>query len=115
MRQGDFSDIDDEAYRNSEDGEKVAFYLTHFAQKRVRRVNFESQWEESALLAWPEYRGSFFFGRDQAPGDKRAQQRIDSYLSVASAGPAGMAQWLLTPSNMLWSKVETSDEQVMKE
>ena len=115
MRQGDFSDIDDEAYRNSEDGEKVAFYLTHFAQKRVRRVNFESQWEESALLAWPEYRGSFFFGRDQAPGDKRAQQRIDSYLSVASTRHAAIAEWLLTPSNMLWSKVETSDEELMKD
>ena len=118
MRSGEFSDIDDAAYRdanNSEAGEKLAFYLTRFAQMRIRRVNFETQWEESAALAWPEYRSSFFFGRDQAPGTKRAQFRIDSYLSVASARHAAIAEWLLTPSNMLWSKVAASDEDLMKD
>ena len=116
MRGGNFYDIDDRAYREAgEDGEKIAFLLTLFAQRRVRRANFESQWEESALLTWPEYSGSFFFGRDQAPGTKRAQFRVDSYLSVATSRFAAIAEWLLTPSNMMWSKVVASDDDLMKD
>lgn len=102
-------DIDDKSYRenkDTEDGAEIAFWFQFFAQHRVRRLNFEAQWEESALLGWPEYSTSFRYGRDVAPGVKRTWAQIDSSISIASHRFGGIADWYITPSNMMWSKVE---------
>ena len=85
---------------------KLAFFFTLFNQQRTRRVNFEQQWEEGAALAWPEYMSSFFYGRDIAPGAKRTQFQIDSSVSVASHRFGAIVDWLVTPSNLMWSKIE---------
>ena len=98
-----------------QDSAKLAFLLNLFAQQRTRRNNFEGQWEESALMAWPEYSGSFFFGRDIAPGAKRAYYQVDSTASLYSFRFGAINEWLITPSNMLWSKVEDDDPYLMKD
>ena len=54
-----------------------------FHQARLRRYNFETQWQESALLAWPEMANTFFYGYDQMPGQKKTLQQIDSSASIA--------------------------------
>ena len=97
-----------------EDADELAFLMQLFSQRRSRRVNFEQQWEESAALAWPEYMSSFFYGRDVAPGMKRTQFQVDSSVSVASHRFGAIVDWLISPSNMLWSKVQASDEDLMK-
>lgn len=93
-----------------DDAAKLSFFFTLFAQQRTRRGNFELSWEESAALAWPEYRGSFFYGRDIAPGAKRAQFQLDSSVSVASHRFGAIVDWLVTPSNLMWSKVEAGGQ-----
>lgn len=86
--------------------EKLAFFIQLFNQMRARRVNFELQWEESAALCWPEYMSSFFFGRDIAPGMKRTQYQIDTTAAVSSHRFGAICDWLLTPSNMMWSMIK---------
>lgn len=86
--------------------EKLAFFIQLFNQLRARRTNFELQWEESAALCWPEYQSSFFFGRDVAPGMKRTQYQLDTTAAVSSHRFASIAEWMITPTNMLWSMVK---------
>src|SRR5262249_11685491 len=91
---------------------KVTFYLTLFHQLRTRRVNFETQWEEGASLFAPDYRGSFTYGREIPPGAKRTQYAIDSSGIIYAERFAAIADWLLTPQNMMWSKITVSDQKL---
>jgi hypothetical protein len=93
----------------------VTFHLTLFHQYRTRRVNFETMWEEAAAIAAPEFMGSFTYGREIAPGAKRQQYQIDSTMAVAGMRFKVIAGWLLTPQNLLWSKVTCSDPYVKKQ
>lgn len=107
----------DYTYYGADDDEhaKVAFFMTLFNQYRTRRVNYESNWEENAALAAPDYCGSFTYGRDQAPGSKRAQYQLDSSAQVASFRFASIVDWLVTPQNMMWSRVGFDDPELMKD
>ena len=106
-----------DAYGGDQEDEaaKVTWLLLFFEQQRMRRTNFEQQWEEGAALAWPEYMSSFYFGRDIMPGQKRTQYQVDSSLSVASHRFGAIVDWLLTPSNMMWSKIECDDLSLMRQ
>jgi hypothetical protein len=83
---------------------RIAFYMQLFSQVRIRRVNFEWQWEESAALIWPEYRNSFSFGRDMAPGLKQTQVQLDSAGAIASHRFGSILDNLATPSALIWSR-----------
>lgn len=85
---------------------KVAYCMALFASARQHRVNFESQWEEAAALYWPEYRNSFSFGHVRSPGVKYTQYQVDSTSPIAATRFAAVNNALLTPHNMLWSKME---------
>lgn len=87
-----------------EDAEQIAFYMQLFSQVRNRRVNFEWQWEEAAALIWPEYRNSFAFGRDMAPGLKQTQLQLDSAGAIACHRFGSIMDQLATPTAMLWSR-----------
>lgn len=95
-----------ELIRVDEDDEHgmTAWLIRLFQSIAARRANHEVQFEESASLAWPEYRGKFVFGSDFWPGQKLAQYQIDSSLSIASWKFGAITDSLMTPSNMLWSK-----------
>ena len=94
---------------------KVAYLIQLFSYARQNRVNFEVQWEEAAALCWPEYRNSFSFGHVRSPGVKYTQFQVDSKGSIASHRFMCIADALLTPYNMLWSKVCAPDPELMKE
>ena len=62
-------------YGSSDDEQSTVVYLMQlFQSARLQRVNFESQWEEAASLCLPEYRNSFSFGHQRAPGVKYADE-----------------------------------------
>ncbi|MGH3511449.1 MAG: portal protein [Pseudonocardiaceae bacterium] len=84
---------------------KIAHLLQLFSYARQHRLNFETQWEESASLVWPDFRNSFSFGHLRSEGVKYTQYQVDSTAS-ASKAPRFMAicDALLTPHNMLWSE-----------
>jgi head-to-tail connecting protein len=104
-------------YMSTTDDEQayVAWLMLLFSQARSRRVNFEIQWEESAALCWPEYRNSFAFGHNRPPGMKYTEFQIDSTGAIASHRFMAICDALLTPHNMLWSRVKTDNKDLWKD
>jgi len=98
----------------SEMQSRVAYLMQLFEQTSNRRVNFEVMWEESAALCWPEYRNSFSFGHNRPPGAKYTEFQVDTAGSIASHRFMAIADALVTPYTMLWSKVRASDDDLMK-
>jgi len=86
------------------DDEKVTRIIQGFGEKRTRRSNFDIQWQESALLGWPEYANTFFWGARPVPGAKKTQQQIDSSVSIASHRFAAILNGLWTPSSSVWTR-----------
>src|SRR5713226_6676005 len=108
--------VPDYQWGDAEDTQaRVAYYMHLFSQVRTRRVTFEAQWEEAASLCWPEYRNTFSFGHVRAPGTKYTQFQVDSTGSIASHRFMSICDALLTPWNMLWSKVQASNSDLMKD
>ena len=101
--------------QEEDDPAEIAFLINLFHQRRLRRLNFETQWEEAALLAWPEYSSSFFFGRDLAPGVKRSQHQVDSSVQISSHRFGAIADFMVTPSNMVYTRIKDEDEYLMKD
>ena len=106
-----------DTYTGNPDDEqaKVAYLLQLFQYARTQRINFEVQWEEGAAIVWPEYRNSWAFGHIRAPGVKYTQYQVDSTATVKAGRFAAIADALLTPHNMLWSKMEDADPYMMKQ
>lgn len=94
---------------------KVAFLLQLHQYARMQRVNFEAQWEESAALVWPEYRNSFSFGHVKTPGAKQTQYQVDSTGTMAAWRFAAIAEYMMTPFNMMWSRVSTDNRDLLKD
>src|SRR5208282_2826616 len=90
----------------SDERGEVAFKMTLFHQVRTRRLNFEGLWEESCQIAWPDYSGSFVFGREVAQGAKRTQFQLTNAASIGAWKHSAISEWMLTPSNMIWSKLK---------
>lgn len=89
--------------------------LLGFAQARTRRYNFETQWQEGALLAWPEWANTFFYGYSNTPGEKKSLQQIDSSASIATHRFGAIVDSLMTPSAIMWSKLRHPDPYLMKQ
>lgn len=94
---------------------KVAYLLQLHQYARQQRVNFETQWEESAALVWPEYRNSFTFGHVRAPGAKYTQYQVDSTGAIAAWRFSAIAEYMMTPFNMNWSTVGPNDRDLLKD
>jgi hypothetical protein len=97
-----------------EQAKLVEDILYGFHQARLRRYNFETQWQEAALLCWPEYANTFFYGYDQMPGMKKTQQQIDATASIASHRFAAIVDSLLTPMGLIWSRLKADNKDLMK-
>ena len=98
-----------------EDQAAKVVYLMHLHQQaRLQRVNFENQWEESAGVCWPEYRNSFTFGHTRAPGVKYTQFQVDSTGAIAAHRFMAIADMMMTPFNMMWSKIEADNPDLMR-
>lgn len=81
----------------------------------MQRVNFETSWEESAALVWPEYRNSFTFGHVNTPGAKKTQYQVDSSGTMCAWRFAAIAEYMMTPFNMLWSRVSCDNKDLLKD
>ena len=81
----------------------------------MQRVNFETSWEESAALVWPEYRNSFTYGHVKAPGIKQTQFQVDSTGTMAAWRFAAIAEYMMTPFNMMWSRVTADNKDLLKD
>jgi hypothetical protein len=84
----------------------VTDIMRGFDSTRTRRLNHETQWQESSQIVWPEYANTFFYGYDQWPGAKKTQQQLDSHGSIASWRFAAICDSFVTPMNMLWSPLK---------
>jgi hypothetical protein len=94
---------------------RVAWLMQLFQHARNQRVNFEVQWEESSALMWPEYRNSFSFGHVRAPGVKYTQYQVDSSGGVKAGRFMAVADALISPMNMLWSKMAPVNPELLKD
>jgi hypothetical protein len=81
----------------------------------MQRANFEGQWEESAALVWPECRNTFSFGHSNSPGAKKTQYQVDSTGTIAAWRFAAIAEYMMTPFNMMWARVSTDNDDLLKE
>src|SRR4249919_4159729 len=86
------------------ESETVTRDLEGFAAARNRRNNFDVQWQESALLGWPECANTFFWGSRSFPGAKKTQQQIDSSVSIASHRFAAILNSSCFPSAAPWTR-----------
>ena len=94
-----WGDFDDEAAR-------VAYYMNLWGQVRVRRVNFDAQWEEATLLTGGEYANTFSYGHVITPGMKRTQFQLDSHGAIAAHRFMSFVDYVMTPDNMVWSVIK---------
>ncbi len=103
-------------YGNTDDEQALVTYLMQlFSYARLQRLNFETQWEESAAMCWPEYRNSFTFGHVRSPGQKYTQFQVDSTGSVMSHRFMSIYDALVTPFNSLWSEFRAQDPYLQKQ
>src|SRR5271166_867442 len=99
----------------ADEGARMAFYWQLFMQARTRRVNFETQWEEAAAIAWPEYRNTFTFGHINSPGEKKAQWQLDSACAIASHRFGAIAGYIVFPNDFIWSEIQFDNDYLMKQ
>ncbi len=95
---------------NPEDPARLAFLLRMFHNKRLKRVNFESMWEESASLAWPEYRGTFTYLHERPEGVKQTQYQVDSSAAIASHRFMAVVAYML---NLRGLRIKPSDAKLL--
>jgi len=109
--------VDNAGYRMMSQAEQrmVADILQEFSQYTTWRNVFAGQWEEAALLVWPEHRNTFFYGTHNWPGQKKADQQIDSTGMLALDRFSAICDSLLTPANSPWHGLEANNDYVMKD
>ena len=101
--------------QSSAETEKVEKILMGFMTCRSRRYNFELQWQESANIFLPDWANKFFFGYDEQPGMKKTQYQIEAYPSIAAHRFAAIANSLITPWTMVWSRIKADNDYLMKQ
>jgi head-to-tail connecting protein len=101
--------------RGGDQAARIEYILACFQQARLRRYNFEAQWQESSLIYLPEWANTFTYGYRQYPGTKKSQYQIEGYPSIAAHRFMAIANSLMTPWTMQWGQIEHPDEYVMKQ
>lgn len=83
-----------------------------WGQLQTWRSTFASQWEEVAQLVLPTSRNTFFYGNFNWPGQKKTQEQIDSTGQLALSRFAAICDSLLTPRNMTWHMLRSTDREL---
>lgn len=91
----------------------MAFAL--FEQLNMWRVNFASQWEETAELIMPNSRNTFYRWNVNFPGMKKTDKQVDASGMLALTRFGAILDSLLTPRNMTWHTLEPDNEYVKKD
>ncbi len=97
---------------NPTDEARLAFLMTLFQQKRLKRSNFEGQWEEASAMCWPEYRSTFTYMHDRPEGAKQTQYQVDSSGAIAAHRFMAVVDFML---NLRGLKLTPSDPNLLKD
>lgn len=100
--------------QSEEDRHLVSQTLALWDQLYNYRVNYHWQWEEIARLIWPECTNTFERGSYNYPGMKFTQFQLDSTGMLALNRFTGIVQHLLTPSDIEWHTLRTTDPYLNK-
>ena len=86
-----------------------------FQQLQLYRYTFATQWEEAALLIWPDMRNTFQYGNFNWPGQKKTDRQIDTNGMAALSRFTAIVNSLLTPENYRWHSLAADDDYIMKD
>lgn len=100
--------------QSDEDDEIVTKTLQLFSQLQITRSVFASHWEEVAELIYPEFRNTFFAGSFNWPGQKKTDRQVDATGMLALQRFGAICDSLLTPANMRWHGLGTSNPDLDK-
>lgn len=92
----------------------IAESLQEFAQLQTFRNTTAAQWEEVAELIAPEWRNTFYYGSYNFPGLKKTDRQVDATGMVALQRFDAILDSLMTPRNMTWHQVTSSDPYLNK-
>lgn len=93
----------------------VAESLREFAQLQTWRNVFATQWEEVAELVLPTSRNTFRYGAFNFPGQKKTDRQVDASAAMALSRFVAILDSLLTPRNMTWHTLTSTNEHVNKD
>src|SRR5260221_1199 len=94
------------------DAELVTKTINLFWQLHTARSVFAEHWEEVARLILPEYRNTFYYGSQNYKGQKKTQDQVDSTGMLALHRFASICESLLTPANVKWHALSTSNPEL---
>ena len=100
--------------QDPETTEKIEQIIKFWTFTRQLRYNFEVQCQEAALLIWPEWANTFFYGYDQWPGQKKTMQQVDSSGMLANERFAAIVDSNVTPMTSMWSRQRAKDVSLRK-
>lgn len=86
-----------------------------FSQCQLYRNTTASHWEEIAELIWPTSRNTFFYGNYNWPGQKKTDRQVDATGMMALSRFAAIFDSLLTPRNMFWHQLSSSEPALNKD
>lgn len=93
----------------------VDMVIALFEQLNQFRVNFASQWEETAELIYPNSRNTFYRWNVNFPGQKKTDRQVDASGMLALNRFSAILDSLLTPRNMQWHTLAPDNEYVAKD
>lgn len=85
-----------------------------FGALQTYRAVFASQWEEAAELVLPTSRNTFYYGNYNFPGQKKTDRQVDAGAMLALWRFAAILDSLLTPRNMQWHMLGSTDPKLNK-
>jgi len=89
--------------------------MMEFSSMQLWRNTTASQWEEIAQLIDPNSRNTFYYGNYNWPGVKKTDRQVDASGMVALHRFGAICDSLLTPRNMQWHQLGTTDETLNKD
>lgn len=89
--------------------------LREFYQLQTFRSLFGAHWEEVAELILPTSRNTFFYGSFNMQGQKKTDRQVDARGALALERFGAILDSLLTPANMTWHNLATTNEYVNKD
>jgi hypothetical protein len=89
--------------------------LREFTQLQTWRNVFAAHWEEVAELVLPTSRNTFYYGSYNFPGQKKTERQVDASAAMALSRFVAILDSLLTPRNMTWHTLTSTNPQVNKD
>lgn len=89
--------------------------MQEFSQMQLWRNTFANQWEEVASIVLPTQKNTFYYGSFNWPGEKKTEQQVDATAMMALHRFGAILDSLLTPRNMVWHKLQSDNDEVMKD